>query len=105
MSTRTPEGNIQKQILDYLKRLRIYAWRNNTRSIFMGGHRYQYGKKGSSDILGILPGGRFLAIEVKVPGEKPTPEQLEFLDAINSAGGLGLVAYSLEDAIARLSVS
>jgi hypothetical protein len=41
--------------------------------------------------------GRFLAIEVKRPGGKPTPEQLQFIDTINQAGGLAFVAHSIEE--------
>jgi hypothetical protein len=57
-----------------------------------------FGKVGSADILGILrPSGRFLAIEVKKPGEKPSDEQIAFLLAIRDAGGVAIVAYSLDD--------
>jgi hypothetical protein len=41
--------------------------------------------------------GRFLAIEVKRPGGKPTPEQQQFMDMINQAGGLAFVAHSIEE--------
>jgi hypothetical protein len=41
--------------------------------------------------------GRFLAIEVKRPGNKPTPEQQQFIDTINEAGGLAFVARSVEE--------
>lgn len=38
-------------------------------------HGTMYGKNGVPDILGCLPDGRMLALEVKRPGEKPTPLQ------------------------------
>jgi hypothetical protein len=41
--------------------------------------------------------GRFLAIEVKRPGGKATPEQQQFIDTINQAGGLAFVARSVEE--------
>jgi hypothetical protein len=51
-----------------------------------------------SDIIGCrLKTGRFLAIEVKRPGGKPTPEQQQFIDTINHAGGLAFVARSIEE--------
>lgn len=57
-----------------------------------------FGKVGSADILGILkPSGRFLAIEVKKPGGKPSEEQIAFLCAIRDAGGVAIVAQSLDD--------
>ena len=52
---------------------------------------------GVSDILGVLPGCRFLAVEVKVPKGKVSPHQQEFIDSVNQAGGLAFVARSLED--------
>ncbi|GHT89395.1 hypothetical protein FACS1894137_18550 [Spirochaetia bacterium] len=50
-----------------------------------------FGLKGSSDILGILPGGRFLAIEVKAPGGRLSPEQKQFLAEIRELGGLAVM--------------
>ena len=52
---------------------------------------------GSSDLIGWLHGGRFLAVEVKQPGGKPTKEQEAFLAAVNAAGGLGILARSVEE--------
>lgn len=65
--------------------------------------------KGSADLIGwrsvtITPdmvGQRyavFCAVEVKRPGEKPTPEQRAFLAAVQDAGGLAGVATSVEEA-------
>ena len=54
---------------------------------------------GISDILGILPGGIFLAVECKVKKNKPTPNQLDFMRRVVKAGGVALVAYSLDDVI------
>ena len=54
-------------------------------------------KKGVPDLLVCLDGGRFCAIEVKRPGNKPTELQKYNLEEIKELGGLSLVAYSLED--------
>jgi hypothetical protein len=62
----------------------------------------RFGLKGSSDIEGILPGGRFLAVEVKAPGGRLSPEQREFLERVRELGGLALVVKSwreLDDAL------
>lgn len=49
------------------------------------------------DILGILPDGRFLAIEVKKDSKgKPSKGQIEFLSTINQSNGVGFVAFSLK---------
>lgn len=56
--------------------------------------------KGSADIIGIhVPTGRMIAIEVKVKGNKPTPEQLNFIRVVKESGGLAGVAYSVEEAV------
>ena len=57
---------------------------------------------GSSDLIGWTRDGRFLAIEVKAPGRAPTPEQANFLREVASAGGVAFVAYSADDARAKL---
>lgn len=45
---------------------------------------------------------RFLAIEVKRPGEKPTPDQAAFLEAVQAAGGIGIVATCVDDVASAL---
>jgi len=52
---------------------------------------------GSSDLIGWTPDARFLAVEVKLPGRKPTREQARFIEAVRQAGGRAGVAYSVED--------
>ena len=51
-----------------------------------------------SDILGILPDGRFLAVECKrEKGGVVSPEQKEFLLNINANGGVGIVVHSVDE--------
>jgi hypothetical protein len=61
------------------------------------------GGKGGSDLIGIQRGGRFAAIEVKVPGEKPTEDQVSFIEAVKRAGGVAGVARSVDEALAILA--
>jgi hypothetical protein len=53
--------------------------------------------------LGVLKGGRILAIEVKAPKGKVSPRQQQFLDTINEAGGLAFVAHSIEEVEQQLN--
>lgn len=53
-------------------------------------------RRGTPDLLCCVC-GCFVGIEVKRPGGKPTPEQLAELERIEHAGGLGIVATSVED--------
>jgi len=94
------ESAIQKQILDYLKMRGFIAFRNNVGHVRVGSNWINLGEAGMSDIIGMLPGGKFLAIEVKTPKGKIRPPQLEFLHKVNEGGGLGIVARSVEEVAA-----
>lgn len=97
------ESEIQSAILDYLRRFKhIMCWRNNSGAFVKGEHFVRFGLKGSPDIIGILPDGRFLGIEVKRPGKHPTPEQEEFIKMATDRGGMAFVAHSLNEVIQQL---
>jgi hypothetical protein len=88
----TPEGRIKAACLQYLERRGITAWNNPTGAVEVRPGRWlHFGKKGSADILGCLPGGRFLAVEVKAPDGRLSTEQKEFLAEIGALGGLALM--------------
>lgn len=89
----TKESIIQKQCLQILQAYNIFHWRQNSGCIHVRGHVYKMTSvPGVSDILGILPDGRFLAIECKrEKGGVVSPTQRAFLDAIESNGGVALV--------------
>jgi hypothetical protein len=55
----TPEGAVLAGCLRYLEIRGIYHWRNSTGAVRIGPGRFmRFGKVGSSDILGVLPGGK-----------------------------------------------
>lgn len=90
-------------ILEYLALRGVMAWRNNTGSYAVPASRehrrrfIRYGAEGSGDILGALPGGRFLSIEVKVGRDRLRDSQREWMERVNVSGGLAIVARSVED--------
>ena len=58
------------------------------------------GQHGESDIMGHrISDGKALYIEVKLPGEKPRPDQQKFLDAMKRTGALAGCAHSIEEAL------
>ncbi len=65
---------------------------------------------GSADILGILCGdsvtninrGRAIGIEVKMPGQKPRPEQARWRDMFIKFGGIYVLATCIEDVYVAL---
>lgn len=115
---RITEATIEKAILHVLHCKNILAWPQDA-----GGKRFHAaihsagGRQGGilslpqgwPDIIGILPGGRFLAIECKrppymsgkrkIPAGKPTEAQLATLLKLHKQGALVLIAWSVQDAL------
>jgi hypothetical protein len=96
------EGDVQSSILEFLRFKKIVAWRNNNGAVWdksFGGFRkknkWEVIHGAVPDILGVLPDGKFLAIEVKKNDkEKASSEQKRFLKNINDNQGVAFVAYS-----------
>jgi len=79
-------------------------WRNNTGCLKnQAGIPIKFGLcVGSSDLIGITPDGEFLAVEIKTPTGRATPEQTRFINAVRSRGGIAGIARSPADALALL---
>lgn len=96
------EKQIESTILDYLNRHPdSFAFKVNTVGVYdpiKGIHRRpgRFTLKGTADIIGMWK-GKFLAIEVKKPGGRPTTEQKAFVKKIISMGGVAFFAFNLED--------
>lgn len=92
------ETAIVGSCLCLLSMLGIYAWRNNTGALRNKKDRLvRYGKPGSSDIIGILPDGRFLAVECKTNKGKLSPGQKLFLEEIRNNNGVAIIAHSSDE--------
>jgi hypothetical protein len=105
------EQQIQQQIRIACSTGDTRLWRNNTGTL-----RDQHGRpvtfglaKGSSDLIGYrtvtvtpeMVGQQvavFCSIEVKTASGRLRPEQRQWLDVIQAAGGIAGVARSVEDA-------
>lgn len=86
------ERDLTKQIRDWLNLKRIFHWK----------HWSGLGSApGVPDILGVLPGGRALMIEVKTMKGKLSDHQRRFLENAANQGALAFEARSLEDVIKR----
>ena len=79
------EQQIQKKIQDYLKKQGCYVVKVISAN-----------RAGVPDILACC-NGKFYGIEVKTPKGKPSELQLKHLEMINEAGGVGIIARSVED--------
>ena len=96
------ENDVVNSCLQFLKLKGIFAWRNNTGAMKISRENgkqgfYRFGFKGSSDILGILPSGKFLAVECKFGKGKLTENQIRFLQEIGRNGGIAVCVWSVED--------
>lgn len=81
-----PESKIQTAIIRYVKSLTgTYVLRPITCT-----------EAGHPDIVCLVQ-GRMFGIEVKQPGKNPTALQKKRLRQIESAGGCGIVAHSVDD--------
>ena len=100
------ERDIQKAIRQLLRVHPLVAWhgRINRGAVTDGSSYVQFNDiRGCSDLIGQLRTGHWLAIEVKRPGNKPTADQEEFLDAVACNGGLAFWADCTETVERRLA--
>lgn len=110
---RRPEGREQALVNSCLRWLHyrgIWAHRQNTGAQVAPAtattkRRFvRYGIPGAADITGCIPqlGGRRLEVECKIRPNKPTQEQLRYLDDATRAGAIAIVVYTLDDLVAAL---
>ena len=95
------ESVIQRAALEYLSYRGIFCFRINQQGVPLhdgsGGFRPSP-TRGISDILGILPDGRFLAVEIKRPNNNAlTDAQRLFLEQAEEHGGVALVIHDLDE--------
>lgn len=62
----------------------------------------RFGFPGMPDVLGQMPGGRLLAIEVKRPSGVVTDDQAAFLEMATAGGALAFVARNIDDVLERI---
>ena len=91
------EAQIQRACLDALHRLGITCWRDQAGTA--RGGRTHLSPPGTPDIIGYLPGGRMLAIEVKTALGSVSQEQTNWLRHAHSQGVLCGIVRSAEEAI------
>ncbi len=101
------ETDLCNACLQLLRLRGIYAWRQNVSGIKRrdrAGREFWAapGLRGVADLIGVLPGGKFLAVETKTAAGKLSPEQAAFLDNIRAAGGVAVVIRSLDELVSLL---
>lgn len=99
----TEETALKKSVIAYCLAKGCFVWGNATGQAKhqKGDAEYHvpYGKVGSSDVIGVLPDGRFLAIEIKVGKNTPTHKQWEFMLTIQRLGGVAFWTNDMDEFI------
>lgn len=95
------ERDILAGVLDALATLGIPADRQNTGAMLNPkGKLVRFGRKGNPDITATIPRGphrgKRLEIEIKKPGDKPRPEQVDRMRRTNAAGGIAFWANDIK---------
>lgn len=95
-----PETALQNKIIVALCERGCYAENHTVGDFFTKyGGRVSVGAPGQADIYGHRPDGMAFYIEVKLPGEKPRKNQLDFLQAMRDSGAIAGWATSIPEAL------
>lgn len=106
------ENAVKAGCLDVLALAQAFVWPNNTGRL---GY-VKFGYPGSPDIIGLLPGGKFIGVETKAPADpkalfpdmkrraagKQSAEQIEFQKQVEKLHGIYVLAHSSKDLEDRL---
>jgi len=98
------EKDIKEAILSFLHSKKIFCWPNDSTGIYdpvrkvFRKKQSKFWIKGVPDILGVLPCGSFLGIEVKRPQVgKMSPDQERFRNRVVENNGYCIVAHSVKE--------
>jgi len=86
---RQPESRLARRIKKYLQDEGAAVF-----NIHGGDNPFQ--EVGIPDLLACYR-GQFIGLELKLPGEKPSPRQEVVLRRIRKAGGIGTVVHSVDE--------
>jgi hypothetical protein len=99
----SPVTLLPGDVLTWLELHGVCYWRANTGCARIGRRLVRFGTPRQADVLGVRPGGRLLAVEVKRPGGKTTALQRAWLDMVTRAGALAIVTSGVDDLARQLA--
>jgi len=92
------ESGVLHDCLRVMKERGIFCWRQNTGAFKVENRFFRSSRAGVSDILGVMPNGRFIAVECKREiGGRVSDKQWEFLEAVENNNGIAFIAHSGEE--------
>jgi len=93
-----PHADLVKAAVALLKLHGIFCWVNNTgRLPDRNGRWVSFGHVGSADIIGVMPGGRFIGAEAKIGKDPVRQDQIDWMDYIEANGGAVIVFHDLDE--------
>lgn len=77
----------------------LVLWRNNCGTAEIRGYPVKFGvaNPGGADLIGIW-NGRFVAVEIKTPTGRVSPDQIRFAELVRSKGGEYVILRSVDEA-------
>ncbi|MBQ3825845.1 MAG: VRR-NUC domain-containing protein [Spirochaetaceae bacterium] len=100
------ESAVLKDCLRVLRNHNVFCWRQNTGAFKVEKRFFRSSIAGVSDILGVLPDGRFIAVECKREiGGVLSERQLAFLSNVQNNKGLAFIAHSGKELAALLKAT
>jgi hypothetical protein len=97
----TSANALTQQVLRVLALKGYEAWRQPSHAVWdekIKAYRKNSIKRGRSDVIGFKKStGVVIACEIKVGRDKLSTEQEDFLQAVNEAGGVGVVIRNSDD--------
>lgn len=99
------ETVLQNKIIVTLNENGCYAVNHTVGDFYTKyGGRVSVGIPGESDIWGHRSDGKAFYIEVKLPGETPRQNQLDFIEAMKNTGAIAGWCTSIEEALRIVGV-
>lgn len=94
------ENQVKKSFQDFATQRGVFVWRCNSGSLVFnradGSKAFlDLAPTGTADVIGLLPDGRFLGVEVKRPDKWPTKEQIAWMQRVNKNNGVAIWADNL----------
>lgn len=101
MMSNKPETILQNKIRIELSKLGCIVLRHDVGTFRSpdGKHTVKIGTVGEPDLAVLCPNGKTVWIEVKIPPNKPTKEQVAFIKKATEMGHTAGIATSVEEAI------
>ena len=103
---RDRESPVLRACLDYLRLRGVVCWRQNAGAFAtLDGKRFMRTADitGIADIIGLLPDGRFLAVECKSGAGRQSQAQRDFQADVERNNGRYILARSVDDVMKALA--